>query len=180
MWQNEDTLIWAHTLSVHWSALTAPWKERRKKNKREKEQHKKGGQERTRVGSRRSGGCLSQQILKVSVIREGFCLQRVFYFLFFSVVLYLSVSPSVLLLVVWERGENGRVLSSQDFSSFWDSLQVDCGLRKSKELRWTNLTSCVRQVRVNRNSEGQTSKLYSVDLNLSKTVSIWKQKHSQK
>lgn len=152
-------------------------KEEEKKQKRERTQ--KGGQERTRVGSRRSGGCLSQQILKVSVIREGFCLQRVFYFLFFSVVLYLSVSPSVLLLVVWGREENGRVLSSQDFASFWDSLQVDRDLRKNKELRWTNLTSCVRQVRVNWNSKGQTSKL-SVDLNLSKMVSIGKQKHSQK
>lgn len=78
---------------------------------------------------------MSQQILKVSVIREGFCLQRVFYFLFFSVVLYLSVSPSVLLLVVWGREENGRVLSSQDFASFWDSLQVDRDLRKNKKLR---------------------------------------------
>lgn len=180
MWQNEDTLIWAHTLSVHWSALTALMKRKKKKKKQKRERTQKGGQERTRVGSRRSGGCLSQQILKVSVIREGFCLQRVFYFLFFSVVLYLSVSPSVLLLVVWGREENGRVLSSQDFASFWDSLQVDRDLRKNKELRWTNLTSCVRQVRVNWNSKGQTSKLYSVDLNLSKMVSIGKQKHSQK
>lgn len=71
-------------------------REREKKNKR----------------GRRSGGRLSQQILKVSIVREGFCLQRVFYS--FCVVLYLRVSPSVLLLEVWGRRRNGRELSSQD------------------------------------------------------------------
>ncbi len=36
--------------------------------------------------------------------------------LFFCVVLYLRVSPSVLLLEVWGRRGNGRELSSQDLA----------------------------------------------------------------
>lgn len=38
------------------------------------------GRERKNKWHRRIGGRLSQQILKVNIVREGFCLQRVFYF----------------------------------------------------------------------------------------------------